>query len=821
MFKNYLVTALRNIRKNKLTSLITIIGFSIGIAGALLIFLYAQYEFSFNKFLAGHERIYRLLVRATSVEGGEFFSPNVDARVKNSLLSRNQGIENLTQVNLTDALLGYDNHFFFESGEIFITDSSFMKVFSYPLVSGDPGTALERPMSVVLTAEKARKYFGSENPIGKTLSFSAYDLGDKIYYFTVTGVLAPLPVNSTLRFSFLMNCSMDKYIGDVYQYYNSEHGTDANPKDNPLLASFYVKLKSNAFLFGFGRSLRRVLDGTPANAMLYVYKSFQLTYEALDNVYLFSHFDTPTEKRGNFLFILLLAGLGIIVIAIACINVVNLTTARAMTRAKEIGIRKALGASRTELRLQCIVESVCLSFISLWISLVIVELLLPIFGLLLKRDLTIDYLSNPAYLAAVIGVTFAVGLLSGLYPAVYLSSFSVVHTLKGQRTPSSRRFREAMVVVQFVFSIGMFVASGAVLKEFKAARTADTGQDSKDLIVARLNIQQVETKFPDLKKAIASVPGVVGVTATSLAAWKDGDYAKDLPLTIEGKVRYCDILVVDPDYLKVLGVSLAQGKQFDPDYENIGMNQLIVNEAAARQFGFHVDGFLWPDPVKGKVIGIAKDFNYLFPSRRVKPLILVPNSPLLINNAFGPSPIHYDYMLVKLQGGDQTRILESIKRTWDIFNPGYAFEYRYVDEAMRGQLDDYYHSFEAILDISTILSFLLSGLGLFGLASFEVERRTKEVGVRKALGATSMQIVLHFLFGFSRLIALANIIAWPLTFALIRVVFALIQYPRVIPIGPLVFLEAGLASMAVMVATVGAQTLRAARANPANTIRYE
>ena len=749
MFKNYVITALRNIRKNRLTSFITIMGFAIGISGALLIFLYAQNEFSFNKFLAGHERIYRLLVKAASVEGREFFSPNLDARVKNPLLSLNQGIENLTQVNLTDALLGYDNHFFFESSEIFITDSSFLKIFNYPLVSGDPTTALEKPMSVVLTAEKAHKYFGNENPMGKTLSFSAYDLGDKVLYFTVTGVLAPLPVNSTLRFSFLMNCPMEKYLADVYQYYNSQHGANANPMSNPLLATFYIKLKSNAFLYGFRRSLSQVLDEIPANAMRSVYKSFQLSCEALDKVYLFSHFDAPSEKRGNFLFILLLAGLGIIVIAIACINVVNLTTARAMTRAKEIGIRKALGASRTELRLQCIVESVCLSFISLWLALVIVELLLPFFGHLINRDLTIDYLSNPAYLAAVIGVTFMVGLLSALYPAVYLSSFSVVHTLKGQRTPSSRRFRETMVVIQFVFSIGMFVASSAVLKEFKAERTADIGQDSRDMVVARLNILQVESKFPDLKKAIASVPGVVGVTATSLAAWKDGEYAKDFPLRIEGTVRYCDILAVDPDYLKVLGVSLAQGKEFDPDYENNGSNQLIVNEAAARQFGLRVDGFIWPDPVRGRIIGIAKDFNYLFPSRRVKPLILVPNSPLLINNVFGPSPVHYDYIIIKLQGGDQARILQGIKSIWNDFNSGYAFEYRYVDEAMRGQLDDYYHSFEGILDISTILSFLLSGLGLFGLASFEVERRTKEVGVRKALGATSTQIVLHFLFGFS------------------------------------------------------------------------
>jgi putative ABC transport system permease protein len=822
MLKNYLVTALRNIRKNRLTSFITILGFSIGIAGALLIFLYVQYELSFDRYLAGHDRIYRILVRATTNEGAEFESAAVSSELKNPLLSQGgEGIGGLTQTHRVDATLGFDNRYFFEQDAVYITDSSFLKVFSYPLLSGDRNTALERPMSVVLTPDKAKKYFGDENPIGKTLSYTSSLLGGKVYRFTVTGILAPLPPNSSFRFSFLMNCPFDKLFADILEYYNRAYGTDSNKKNTTFEVETYVSLRSNAFLYQFKRDLREALGMIPPGAMQFTYKSYQLAYESLDSIYLFSKVDSPSERRGNFLFILLLIGLAIIVIVIACMNVVNLTTARAMTRAKEIGIRKALGASRYELRLQCLVESVLLSFISLWFAVVLVELLLPSFSSLIKRDLAIHYLGNPAYLVAIVGVTFLVGVLSGLYPAIYLSSFSVIHTLKGQRSPSSRRFREAMVIVQFVFSIGLFIASAVILREFRSVRNSDSGFDSKDIVVARLNIPEVEARYPDMKKALSSVPGVLGVAASSFAAWKDGDIVRDFPITIASKMRFCDIIVVDPDYLRIQGIDIVQGRQVNPDYEDPYLGEYVINEAAQKQFGLGPGSFISLSYFRGKIVGVAKDFSYLFPSRKVKPLILVARSPFLTNNSFAPKPIHISYALIKLRPEDQERTLQMIEAAWKGFTHGYSFEYRYMKQELRDQLDEYYYSFEGILDISTILSFLLSGLGLFGLASFEVERRTKEVGIRKALGATSAQIVLHFLVGFSKLIGLANVVAWPLTFVLIRVVFTLIQYPRALSIGPLVFLEAGFVSLLVMIATVGAQTLRAARANPANTIRYE
>jgi putative ABC transport system permease protein len=821
MLRNYLVTALRNIRKNALASFITIIGFSVGIAGALFIFLYIQYEFSFDKYLAGHDRIYRVLVKATSSEGGEYLSPRVDYRIKNALMAQESGIESITQVNPLNGLLGYGERRFYEESEINAVDSSYLKVFSYPLAAGDRATALGKPMSIVLTGEKARKYFGDENPIGKTLSFTDYMIGDKVYYFTVTGVLAPLPANSSFKFGFLVQCPYEKYLDDVVEYYNSAYHINTSRKEIYSSCVIYARLKGNGSLDLFKKGLSRALDGISSAYLQYTYKSYRLTCESLDSMYLFSRIDTQSERRGNFLFILLLAGLGIIVIAIACINVINLTTARGMARAKEIGVRKSLGASRGELRSQCLVESILLSFISLWFALVIVELFLPSFAALIKRDLAIHYLRNPAYIVAILGITLAVGLLSGLYPAVYLSGFNVMHTLRGQRTPSSRRFREAMVVVQFVFSIGLFIATIVILREFRSMKDADPGFNAEGIVLARLDFPEVEAKLPAMKKAISGLPGILGVSASSFAAWREGEYVRDYPMTIHSKMRYCDVMVVDPDYLRIQGIGIAQGRDFDAEYADPELSQLIVNEAAQRRFGFAPDSFIMSSQIKGRVVGVARDFAYSFPSKRVRPLIMTTSSPFWINNAFGGRPVHLSRMLIKLCEGDRQRTLDGVASLWKDFTKGYSFDYAYAEAVMRAQQDDYYFSFEGILGISTALSFLLSGLGLFGLASFEVERRTKEVGIRKALGATSAQIVLHFVAGFARLIALANLIAWPFTFLLIRAVFTLIEYPRTLRIGPLVFLEAGIASLLVMAATVGTQTLRAARSNPVNTIRYE
>ncbi len=817
MLKNYLLTAVRSIRKNALTSLITIAGFSVGIACSLFIFLYVQNELSFDRFLDGHERIHRILVRAVAWQGGEFLTPNSSMEIKNILQSAE--VESITQVLPTDAILGYGNTHCFEENKVLLTDPSFLKVFRYPLASGDGATALERPLTMILTPDMARKYFGAENPIGKTMSFGHAQLGGTAFTFTVTGILQPLPANSSFRFEFVLSVPFEQLMSDALGYYNQAYQAGARRDAVTLAVENFVRLKPGSALSSFERDLGAATDRLPQTDAKQLFKSYRLIQEPLDRMYLFSKVSVPGETRGSFLLIILLGGLGIIVIVIACMNVVNLTTARSMTRVKEIGIRKALGATRRELIVQYLVESVLLSFFSLFIAMIIVELFLPLFSGIVKRSLSIHYLSNPAYICGMIASAFFIGILAGFYPAFYLSSFGVVKVLRGQREPSSRRFREAMVIVQFVFSIGLFISSSVILREFQSVQGENLGFDPSNVLMARIDIPEVEKRFPDIKSVVSAVPGVTGVAAASFAGWEYGQLARDFPLMINARQQYCNVMVVDPEYLKVMGIRLSQGKDFDP---NVNVNQLIVNEAAQSQLGYGLDTFAFDGPLVGRVIGTVKDFYYMYPSRRVKPLILTVRSPFLVNTSYTPSPIHLNYMLVRMQGGaGRQETIKKIEEAWKTLNPGYSLEYRLMDSEIRGQMDRVNWSSEAILSVSTVLAFLLSGLGLFGLGSFEMERRTKEVGIRKTLGATSLQIVTHFLLGFLKLIALANVIAWPLTFALTRVVFAALQYPRPLQIGPLVFLEAGALSVLVTVVTVGSQTLRAASANPVNTLRYE
>jgi putative ABC transport system permease protein len=339
--------------------------------------------------------------------------------------------------------------------------------------------------------------------------------------------------------------------------------------------------------------------------------------------------------------------------------------------------------------------------------------------------------------------------------------------------------------------------------------------------MVRLNVPAVETKYQDLKNAVADLPGVMGVTGTSFAGWEYGQLIKDFPINGIGGPKHVNVMVVDCDYLKVCGIPLVQGQGFTDKINTTRNTQLIVNEAAQKELGFGMDSFIFGEPLTGRVVGVTGNFDYVFPARGMKPLVLTMRSPFLINTSYTPSPVHLSYLLVKTAPGEQQKTIKELEELWKKMNPGYSFDYKLMEYEISNQLDEINRSFESVLYASTILAFLLSGLGLFGLASFEMERRTKEVGIRKAVGATSWQIVAHFLLGFLKLVAIANVVAWPLTFILVRMVFGLLDYPHPLVIGPLVFLKAGVISVAVMAVTVGAQTLRAAMANPVNSLRYE
>jgi putative ABC transport system permease protein len=821
MISSYAITAARNIVKSKVSSVIAILGFASGLACAILIFLYARYELSYDAFLPGHDRIHRVLLRTVTLQGVESLTADIPSGIKDALSAEDVGIEALTQFSTGNAQIGYGSRRFYEES-VLIVDSSFLRVFGYRLTTGEPRSALSAPFSVLLTQTAARKYFGADYPVGRMLSFRTPIMGDKEFLLTVTGIIEDPPPDSSLAFDIAINFPQERAKAEALENYRKAYGYDIDPQYVSAQVQTYALLRGNAFLGRFQARLGEIA-GSLRSAVVSrnAYKSVSLTAESLDGIYLFSKVSSPGGKKGDFALIAAMAALGIVVLLIACINVVNLLTARGMTRAKEIGVRKAVGASRGQLKAQFMVESLVLCLASLWIALVLVEVFLPYFNAMVKRDLSMAALADPASIAALVLAATASGLLSGYYPAVRLSSLDVAGISGMARSPATRKLKEAMVVVQFVFSIGLFVASATVLGEFRFARESDLGFDPKGVALIRLGVPDIEGRISDLKSAMAGVPGVAGVSATSFAAWEKGMLVRQYPILHLVMSGYADVMVVDPDYLKVHGSRIVEGRDFPSGPPDPGRPLLVVNEAAARRLGIRVGSYLSDSEVQGEVIGVVEDFFYLYPSRKVGPLILTTRSPFMINSSSTPVPAHLAYLMLRIGARDRGAVMRLAEAEWERKMPGYSFEAFFEDELIARQMDERDRSFAAALEVATVLAFLLSGLGLFGLASFEMQRKTKEVGIRKAMGAGRGQLFRHYLAGFLRLVLISNALAWPLAVAGLSALFATIGYPRPLSFGPFAFLGGAIASIVVTVLSVGYQVLKAASADPAVSLRYE
>jgi putative ABC transport system permease protein len=818
------VVAARSILKDKAASAIAVLGFSIGMAGAILAFLYAKYELSYDEYLPNHERVYRVLVRTVSMQGEEALSAGSPPGIKDALAAEYAGVEAWTQIGPRPAYLRRGGRGFFEDEGFYLADPSLLKVLGYRLVEGDRSGALDKPMSLVLTRSAAAKYFGSEEPMGEVLLFGRDYLGDGEYALTVTGVMEDPPPSSSFRVEFAANIPIDKLKADAVDFYRRSAAPGIDEDAVQVILQTFVLLSKPHFFGQFKECLSRAAARLwPHSEMRYAFKSYGLTCEPLDGIYMFSRASVAGERRGDFALIMALSGLGIAVLAIACINAIGLLTARGISRAREIAARRAVGASRGQIAAQFMAESLMLCFVSLWIALVLVELFLPSFNALVGRSLSLRAALEPASVAALIAVALAAGSISGYFPAARLSSLEVAGIAWAGSGPRAARIKEALIVVQFALSIGLFVAASTVLGEFRFARSRDLGFDPRG--VAMIRFASGEGMLPGLKAAFAALPGVTGVSAASFAAWDRGTLVEGWPLIHVENPGASDVMSVDPGYAAVHGLRIVAGRDFPP----VGPSregspkggQLLVNEAAAARLGVEPGDFIDEGELRGEVVGIVEDFHYRYPSRKVGPLILTNRSPFMIGTSRNPGPMHVSYMLVKVASADRGAVLRDIERAWKAAMPGFAFEAAFEDEEMARQLDRSDRSFEAALAVSAILSFLLSGLGLFGLASFEMGRRTREIGIRKAMGAGRLRLVGHYLALFLRLVLVANIVAWPAAYLGIGALFSAVGYPRVLSFGVLSFLGAAAASIAVALLAAGYQVMRAAAVPPAVSLRCE
>jgi ABC-type antimicrobial peptide transport system permease subunit len=631
----------------------------------------------------------------------------------------------------------------------------------------------------------AGRIFGEEDPVGKTLSV------DKRGEFRVVGVMKDIPHNSSIRFRVWIPLEMvTKWWGPNYlsTWYNLAFRTYVEMADNVDIAAFNEKI--------FDR-IRQSNPKTNSEPFIFPYKDVYLEY------------------WGRMAQIRIFSLIAFVILIIACINFMNLSTARSAHRAREVGLRKVVGAQRKQVMRQFFGESLIYTFISLCISLLIVRILLPAFRNLTAKPLPIKEFMDPAILGGIIVVALVTGFLSGSYPALFLSSFQPVAVLKGGRVSGSKGglFRKSLVVLQFALSVILIIGTVVIFNQVRFMKNKSLGFDKEHLVYVRVEGDMLD-KIPSIKNELLQHPGIQSVTASSHSP--TGVYNNGQDWDWEGRDPSVNPLVtyfgVDPDFRQTFKMEVIRGESFHPATGH-AMTSVLINERFAEIMGMPdvIGARLSQGNTQLQIIGVVKDFHF---------------TP--VNQEIGPAIVYYDptyktfqtyrYMFARLNPGDVPKSIAHIEKTVKTFNPGFPFEYRFLDN----DYDQMYRSMEremAVVRIFTILAILISCLGLFGLAAYTAEQRTKEIGIRKVMGASVLGIVLLLSKEYARWVVLANIIAWPVSYLLMH--GWLQDYHYRIGLGlPIFFLAAALSVMIAQV-TVSYQAIRAARSNPVNSLRYE
>lgn len=809
MLKNYFKIALRNIARNKLYSFINIFGLAVGITACVLIFLYVKDELSYDKHHADHERIFRVNTYVKLPGQNDNFAINA-MPTGPALKADFPQVESFVRLEeMADQTVWIGNQMFTEKNVAF-ADSSLFAMFNFPLSYGDRATALKEPLSAVISEEKAKAYFGDASAaLGKMLKFS-------VRSYKVTGVMkktgnrthlpADIYLSMTSRPASFLNHQEYLQLGTAL-YIKLKPGTTAEEFESKLLPSFYSsRLKAWADKNQFGGKITYRLQ--PVSE---VHFGNDLQYDIPDNV--------------NPSYIYIFSFVAVFILLIACINYMNLATARSAKRAKEVGLRKVVGATKKQLIGQFIGESILISFLSILLAMVLVEVLLPVFNSLTGKDFTFMSILNGTFGLFLLGTVLFVGVFAGSYPAFYLSRFQPVEVLKGggfnagrsveagmlTRLFSPVNLRKGLVVAQFVVSVVLIVSTIIVFSQLSFMKNKDLGFDKEHVMVIKMPLDStLRANMQTIKNELLKDPSVRGI-ANSFSV--PGQQTGRLLFLVEenGKMteKAMNVMGIDYDYLKVLNMEVAAGRNFSKDFTTDTAG-VIINEAAARYLG-------WVDPVGKKifpgdpnnkltVVGVVKDFNYASLHSPIEPLVMF------------LSPDGNGQLSIKVLGENLTGTINGIEKKWKAFDPRHPMEYFFLDENFNSK----YQSEEKMLSVFGYfagLTILISCLGLFGLASFATEQRIKEIGIRKVLGASVGNIVTMINKDFIILIIVSFIFAFPVAWYFMDKWLQDFHYR--VDIGWLPFTVAAVAALLVSITTISIQALKAAYSNPVRALKYE
>lgn len=830
MVRSYLTVAIRNLLRQKAYSLINVAGLAIGLMSVILIGLFIKSELSYDSYHADGERKYRM-IRETHPAGKEPWSDVlVTPGLGPALKDEYPEVETTARIIMREVWARSGRKVY--EHVALVTEPSLFDILTIPMVSGDWQTALAEPSAILMSESAAQKFFPDSDPIGKSISLEDNEIAGR---FTVTGVIKDLPRNSTFRFDFLtVHVDPKMPLANIWD----EFQRDASYRPGQVL----VKLREGVDHGMMEAKVQSILDKyvSPQEAAITTY-----FLQPLSRVRLHTKSDygiqnrlRPFETYGSIDQVNAYALVALFLMVIACVNFVNLSTARASRRAREVGIRKASGAIRAQLVRQFLGESMLLSLLSVALAAGLAVLLLPYFSDLCGRDLSPDALMNPLGVLTVVGIGVLVGLLAGIYPAFFLSRFDAAEVLRGEQSASSAsaRFRKAMVILQFALSIVFVIATLTVRDQLHYIRSKDLGFLKEGVIEMDIffasrkvtGMRPLTRQWFRVREAFERHPNILKATSTRFG---QGTYATMGTYEAEGVMGDVQLGVFDVDetYMDFYGIEILAGRNFS--YRDVTTEegtfrvlprwvkdhpvgiQAILNETAAKLMGWspqeaigkRIKGKRWDK--NGTVIAVVKDFHTRSLHREVEPVI------------FGLWPGVIKYLHVKLGNGDVPETLEFLKETWNQFLPARPFSFVFLEDRLLYQ--DYAQEIrtENVIRVFSALAVFVACLGLLGLVSYMAERRTKEIGVRRTLGAPVSGVMFLLTKDFLMLVVVANLIAWPVAYYAMRDWLAEFAYR--VDLSLLLFLAAGIGALAIAALTVAYQAFRAASTDPVKALRTE
>jgi putative ABC transport system permease protein len=801
MLKNYFTIAIRNISKHKFFSAINILGMTIGVTASLLIILWVVDELSFDRFHKDAERIYQVGLHG-KLAGQDIRTATTCPPMAMALVSEFPEVEAATRVTpyYNEPVIRFDERVFTQDKVIF-ADSNFFDFFSFILLEGDAKTALLEPNSVVLTDATAQKYFGEEQALGKIIS-----IDDPKKTYKVTGVAQTPPSNSHFDFNMIISSPSNERLKQnvwlnnwMYNYFKARPGADIKAVEAKFtsLVDKYIGPEMEKFV---GVTMKQMKE----QGGDYGYYTTRLI-----DIHLHSTSMNDLMPGGNMMHVYIFSGIGIFILLIACINFMNLSTARSAGRAKEVGLRKTLGSQRGQMIAQFLSESLIYSFIAVVFAIMACYSLLPSFNLISGKQLQLEVLTSPIFVAAILALIIFVGVIAGSYPAFYLTSFNAVEVLKGKVRAGmkSKGVRSLLVIFQFCISIFLIIFTLVIYEQIQYMHEQNIGLDKQNVLVVQ-NAYRLGDNKEGFRNSLVQQPGIEKISYTN-NTFPGINNTTVFRAAGSEQDHIMGVYHADYDHLDVLRLELKEGRYFSKDFPS-DSSAILLNEAAAREFGYDKpvgEEILYTDNSRTerlKVIGIIKNFNFESFKSQVRPI------SIRLSQNSGNLLVRYN--------GDAFSIIDQTEKLWKQHAPNEPFEYTFLDQ----EFDELFRAEQRMGLISTIFSGLaifIACLGLFALAAFTSEQRTKEIGIRKALGATSFNLIVILSKEFTRLVLIAFLPA-----AAMGWYFAdqwLSEFAHRISISPTLFIFSGLGAIVIAWLTVSYQAIKAAATNPVKSLRYE